>query len=92
MLNNIGHRRCHYCRGRVSVDNFALSPKIPPERGGSFAFHNLVVTCGDDQGLKIVDSSEYYIHYLPKDVFYSMFTGMTVVIVPNDYHYTVPAS
>lgn len=51
--------------------------------------HFLVVTGGDAQGLKIVDSSEYYIHYLSKDVFYSMFTGMTVVIVPQDYHYSV---
>lgn len=51
--------------------------------------HFLVATGGDAQGLKIVDSSEYYIHYLSKDVFYSMFTGMTVVIVPQDYHYSV---
>ncbi len=51
--------------------------------------HFLVVTGGDAQGLKIVDSSEYYIHYLSRDVFYSMFTGMTVVIVPQDYHYSV---
>lgn len=51
--------------------------------------HFLVVTGGDAQGLKIVDSSEYYIKYLSKDVFYSMFTGMTVVTVPQDYHYGV---
>jgi len=52
--------------------------------------HFLVVVGGDPQGLKIVDSSEYYIHYLPKDVFYQMFTGYTAAIVPGDYQYTLP--
>lgn len=52
--------------------------------------HFLVMTNGDSQGLTIVDSSEYYIKYLPRDVFYSMFTGITVVIVPKAYSYTVP--
>ncbi|HEX5572414.1 MAG TPA: hypothetical protein VFX31_13555 [Ktedonobacterales bacterium] len=52
--------------------------------------HFLVVVGGDAQGLRIVDSSEYYIHYLPKDVFYQMFTGYTAAIVPGDYHYTLP--
>ncbi len=53
--------------------------------------HFLVMTGGDAQGVKIVDSSEYYITYLPLDTFYSMFTGMTVVLVPNGYQYTVPS-
>jgi hypothetical protein len=52
--------------------------------------HFLVMTGGDDQGLTIVDSSEYYIHYLPLDTFASMFTGMTAVVVPQDYTYNVP--
>jgi hypothetical protein len=52
--------------------------------------HFLVVTNGDSQGVSIVDSSEYYIKYLPRDVLYSMFTGVTVVIVPNGYSYNVP--
>jgi hypothetical protein len=52
--------------------------------------HFLVMTDGDSQGLKIVDSSEYYITYLPRDVFYSMFTGITVVIVPKGYFYAIP--
>lgn len=52
--------------------------------------HFLVVTGGDSQGVKIVDSSTYYIHYLQKDVLYSMFTGVTAVVVPKDFHYTVP--
>jgi len=52
--------------------------------------HFLVMTGGDSAGLSIVDSSEYYIHYLPLDVFNSMFTGRTVVIVPVLYHYTLP--
>lgn len=54
--------------------------------------HFLVVVGGDSQGLAIVDSSEYYIHYLPKDVFYQMFTGYTAAIVPADDHYTLPAN
>lgn len=52
--------------------------------------HFLTVVGGDAQGLKIVDSSEYYIHYLPKDVFYQMFTGRTTAIVPAHYQYTLP--
>jgi hypothetical protein len=52
--------------------------------------HFLVVTDGDAQGVTIVDSSEYYIKYLPRDVLYSMFTGITVVIVPNGFYYSVP--
>jgi|GEM_PF-787508 hypothetical protein len=52
--------------------------------------HFLVMTDGDSQGLRIVDSSEYYITYLPRDVFYSMFTGITAVIVPNGYTYDIP--
>lgn len=52
--------------------------------------HFLVMTGGDSQGLSIVDSSEYYIKYLPIDTFNSMFTGMTTVIVPKDYIYTIP--
>jgi hypothetical protein len=53
--------------------------------------HFLVLTSGDAQGVGIVDSSEYYIHYLPKEVFYSMFTGVTAIVVPKNYHYDVPA-
>jgi hypothetical protein len=54
--------------------------------------HFLVMTDGDSQGLQIVDSSEYYITYLPRDVFYSMFTGITVVIVPKGFFYAIPKS
>ncbi len=54
--------------------------------------HFLVMTGGDQQGLRIVDSSEYYINYLPIDVFNSMFTGRTIAIVPAGYHYTLPSN
>ena len=54
--------------------------------------HFLVVVGGDAQGLAIVDSSEYYIHYLPKDVFYQMFTGYTAAIVPASDKYNLPAN
>lgn len=53
--------------------------------------HFLVMTGGDSQGLKIVDSSEYYIKYLPLDTFNSMFTGITAVVVPNGYTYSLPS-
>src|SRR5205823_15002594 len=60
VLNNLGDRRCPYCRGPILVNNFALSPKIPPERGGSFAFHNLVVTCADCEKAKgVLDYIEF---------------------------------
>jgi hypothetical protein len=58
--------------------------------------HFLVVTGGDQQGVSIVDSSEYFIKYLPQDVFDGLWrwrgdgTAMTVVIVPQDYQYTLP--
>ncbi|GIW79449.1 MAG: hypothetical protein KatS3mg105_1256 [Gemmatales bacterium] len=45
VANNLGSRCCHFCRGPVTADSFAVTSKNPPERGGSFAFHNLVVTC-----------------------------------------------
>ena len=51
-----------------------------------------MATGGNAQGLRIVDSSEYYIHYLPKDVFYSMFTGRTALLIPQDYQYSLPKS
>jgi hypothetical protein len=51
--------------------------------------HFLVMTGGDSQGLRIVDSSLYYIRYLPKSVFYGMFTGRTELLVPKDYHYSL---
>lgn len=52
--------------------------------------HFLVVTGGDQSGVQIVDSSTYYIHYLPRDVFYSMFTGATTLLVPQNYQYSLP--
>ncbi|MBF6591341.1 MAG: hypothetical protein IVW57_12560 [Ktedonobacterales bacterium] len=53
--------------------------------------HFLTVTGGDSQGLRIVDSSLYRIRYLPRDVFYSMFTGGTALFLPQGYAYTLPA-
>lgn len=54
--------------------------------------HFLVMTGGDQNGVSIVDSSTYYIHYLPKDIFYSMFTGQTTLLVPANYQYTLPSN
>ncbi len=51
--------------------------------------HFLVVTGGDSQGLRIVDSSLYFVQYLPKSVFYGMFTGRTELFVPKDYKYSL---
>lgn len=58
--------------------------------------HFLVVTGGDQQGVSIVDSSEYFIKYLPHDVFDGLWqwrgdgTAMSVVIVPDDFQYKLP--
>jgi hypothetical protein len=58
--------------------------------------HFLVVTGGDEQGLTIVDSSEYFIKYLTRDVFDGLWqwrgdgTAMSVVIVPANYQYSLP--
>lgn len=53
--------------------------------------HFLVMTGGDDGTIKITDSSLYYIKSLPISTFMGMFRNRTVVIVPRDYHYTLPA-
>lgn len=52
--------------------------------------HFMVMTAGDNQGVRLVDSSLYYVHYMPLSVFNSMFTGRTVLLVPSDYTYTLP--
>jgi 5-methylcytosine-specific restriction endonuclease McrA len=60
VLNNLGDHACHYCVGPVGVQTFALDPRIPPERGGSYAFHNLAVTCADCHAAKgFLDYVEY---------------------------------
>src|SRR5207244_997113 len=60
VLNNLGDRRCQYCRGPIPAGGFALSPKVPPERGGSFAFHTLVVTCAAcDRAKGVLDYVEF---------------------------------
>jgi hypothetical protein len=58
--------------------------------------HFLVVTGGDQRGLRIVDSSEYYIKYLSKADFMGLWqwkhdgSAMTVVLVPQDMGYPLP--
>ena len=60
VLNNLGKHHCHYCRGPVAVESFGVDHKIPPDRGGSFAFHNLAVVCKDCQKAKgPLDHFEY---------------------------------
>lgn len=46
VLNNLGDRTCLYCRGAITADDFAVVPRLPPERGGSFLFHNQIIACG----------------------------------------------
>ncbi|HEX6542919.1 MAG TPA: hypothetical protein VF040_14270 [Ktedonobacterales bacterium] len=53
--------------------------------------HFLVMTAGDNQGVRLVDSSLYYVNYMPLSVFYSMFTKRTVLLVPEGYTYTLPS-
>jgi predicted double-glycine peptidase len=54
--------------------------------------HFLVMTGGDGNSIRLVDSSLYYIKSLPLGTFNWMFRQRTVVIVPVDYHYDLPAS
>ena len=57
---NLGRHHCHYCCGPVEVGTFDLDYKIPPERGGSFAFHNLAVVCKEcSQAKGWLDHFEY---------------------------------
>jgi hypothetical protein len=51
-----------------------------------------LLTAIDDQGMRLVDSSLYYVRYMPNSVFNGMFTGRTTVIVPKGYEYTLPAN
>jgi hypothetical protein len=60
--------------------------------------HFLVVTGGDAQGVSIADSSLYFIKYLPRDVLDQMWqwknngTAETILLVPQDFQYTLPPS
>jgi predicted double-glycine peptidase len=54
--------------------------------------HFLVMTGGNSKSIRLVDSSLYYIKSLPLSTFNWMFRQRTVVIVPADYHYDLPAS
>jgi hypothetical protein len=47
VFHNLGRHHCHYCCGPVEANTFEIDAKIPPERGGSFNFHNMVVVCKD---------------------------------------------
>jgi hypothetical protein len=52
--------------------------------------HFLVMTGGDAQTVRLVDSSEYYIKSLPYNTFMGMYRNRSVAIVPQDFHYTLP--
>lgn len=52
--------------------------------------HFLVMTGGDAQTIRLVDSSEYYIKSLPINTFMWMYRNRSVAIVPKDFQYTLP--
>jgi len=52
--------------------------------------HFLVMTGGDAQTIRLVDSSEYYIKSLPINTFMGMYRNRSVAIVPKDFQYTLP--
>jgi hypothetical protein len=52
--------------------------------------HFLVMTGGDAQTIRLVDSSEYYIKSLPLATFMGMYRNRSVAIVPHDFKYTLP--
>jgi 5-methylcytosine-specific restriction endonuclease McrA len=57
---NLGERHCPYCRGLVTVENFALDHRNPIERTGSYIFHNLAVVC---EGCAVAKSSLDYVEF-----------------------------
>jgi peptidase C39-like protein len=52
--------------------------------------HILVMTGGDYNTIRLTDSSLYYMKYLPLNTYNQMARHRNVVIVPKDYHYTLP--
>jgi predicted double-glycine peptidase len=48
--------------------------------------HHLVVTGSDANGFKIVDSSTYFIHYLPNETFFHLWKGWTFIYYPKTYN------
>lgn len=52
--------------------------------------HILVMTGGDYNTIRLTDSSLYYMKYLPLNTYNQMARQRNVVIVPKDYHYTLP--
>lgn len=52
--------------------------------------HILVMTGGDYNTIRLTDSSLYYMKYLPLGTYNQMARHRNVVIVPKDYHYTLP--
>ncbi len=52
--------------------------------------HILVMTGGDSKTIRLTDSSLYYMKSLPLSTYNQMARSRNVVIVPKDYHYTLP--
>ena len=52
--------------------------------------HILVMTGGDSKTIRLADSSLYYMKSLPLSTYNQMARPRNVVIVPKDYHYTLP--
>jgi hypothetical protein len=52
--------------------------------------HILVMTGGDTKTIRLADSSLYYMKSLPLGTYNQMARPRNVVIVPKDYHYTLP--
>lgn len=52
--------------------------------------HILVMTGGDNSRIRLVDSSLYYMKSLPLSTYNQMARPRNVVIVPKDFHYTLP--
>ena len=48
------------------------------------------MTGGDDTTIRLADSSLYYMKSLPLSTYNQMARPRNVVIVPKNYHYTLP--
>ena len=52
--------------------------------------HILVMTGGDSRTIHLADSSLYFMKSLPLGTYNQMARPRNVVIVPKDFHYTLP--
>ena len=79
----------------VGVQNIPVVIGVRDTLGGYYRYfapgHFLVVTGADANGFQIVDSSTYFVHYLPTDTFLSLWaTPKAAIFTPNGLAFQLP--